>query len=235
MNIRFLQLKSIKPKNQKGFTLLEILVAVSLMGVLFVMMNTSMGDLTFARNSVMQSSKHWHTLEVTYAHLFQDLNSAFLADTSFLGKIDPLESEFVGTSQSLSFSTLSGVHTIEDHHDSEQHNVGYSLKESENDSLLMRRSTDFLTQDVEKGGLNFVLMSQIKTLNFEYYDPVKKEWKTEWDTRSVDFAGRLPQTVRVTVVSYSEPKTEDDDAEERREITTVWMMPIAMYAKKIKF
>lgn len=223
-------------QNQNGFTLLEILVAVGLMAVLFVMMGTSMDDVATTRNQVLEQAQQLHSLEVTFSRLFNDINTAFLADSTFVNKNEPQEIEFLGEAQSLNFATLSGIHYVEDKHDSDQHHVGYFLKEQESgDKSLMRRSTDFLMPEVDKGGLAFEVMGQIKDIQFEYYDSNKKSWKTEWDTKSVNFAGRLPQTVRVTLESYTTPASAADDAEERAEITTVWLFPIAMYAQKISF
>lgn len=222
-------------QNESGFTLLEIMISIGLMAVLFVMLGTSMQDITATRNRVLEQGEVSHALEVTFSRLFYDINAAFLADTTFVNKSEPLEIEFVGDAQSLNFATLSGIHYIEDKHDSEQHHVGYFLKDQENgDKSLFRRSTDFLQPEVDKGGLAFELMPHIQSVDFEYYDWNKKSWKTEWETRSVNFAGRLPQTVRVTVKSYG-AAPDEDDYKERAELTTVWMIPIAMYAQKISF
>ncbi len=228
VNLRHIQ-------NQKAFTLIEILVAVGLMAVMFVMMGTSMNDVATTRNTVLAQAAQLHALEVTFSRFFNDINTAFLADTSFVNKAEVQEIEFVGDAQSLNFATLSGIHYIEDKHDSEQHQVGYFLKDREDgDKALMRRSTDFLLPEVDKGGLAFELMGQVQSVQFEFYDSNKKTWKTDWDTKSVTYAGRLPQTVKVTLVSYAMPQDADDEAE-RVELTTVWMIPIAMYAQKISF
>lgn len=220
---------------QNGFTLIEILISVGLMASMFLMMNVSMNDLTSARNQILQTSEKNHASEVVFARFFSDFNSAFLADRLFQGADNPQTTGFIGTAESVNFSTFSGLHYIEDKRDTEQHQVGYFLKEKNESNMLMRRSTDYLLPEIDEGGQSFPVMDGIESMLFEYYDSNKKNWLTEWNTNSVAYAGRLPETVRVTLVVLEPNSGDEDKKDQDRKTRYIWMFPLALYVQKITF
>ncbi len=220
--------------SERGFTLIEVLIAVGLMAVMFLMMNESMEDLTASRNRILSEADEMHLVEVAFSRLFDDIHSAFLADSSFEGKEHLRVSGFVGDDKTLNFSTMSGLHYVQDKPDTDEHAVGYALKTKKDGVVaLMRRSTDSLPPKLDEGGMAFELLPGLKDLEFSYYDSNKASWVGKWDTDSVAFAGRLPQTVKISFVIYGPLKSPDDD--EKPELAYEWLIPIALYDQKISF
>lgn len=220
-------------RNNRGFTLIEIIISIGLMAVIFLMMNQTMEDVTWSRNKVISQSEDSHVLQVVFSRMFDDINSAFLADTTFQGDETQAPTGFVADENSMHFTTMTGVHIVENHKDSNQHNVSYYLKSEDDQNYLMRRSTDHLLPDLQRGGKAFAILEGVKELRFEYYDPNKRSWRPKWDTDSITFAGRMPQRVRVTLTVYGEPKSEDDST--REEFSYEWTIPVEMYEQKINF
>jgi type II secretion system protein J len=220
--------------NQKGLTLIEILISLTLMAMMFLMMNETMNDVSWTRNKVHNQSEDNHTLFVTFSRLYDDIHQAFLANTSFEGRLKPRLTGFIGTNTSLNFSTMSGLHFIENKPDTHAHHVGYFLQqEDEGGSTLRRRSSDYLLEDLEQGGKTFVMLKRVVSLNLEYYDSNKRNWQSEWDTNKTAFAGRLPEMVKVTLEILGQPKS--DKNEEREQLNFEWIIPIEMYKTKINF
>lgn len=220
--------------NQSGMTLIEILISLSLMAVMFLMMNETMNDISWSRNKVQNQSEENHTLYVAFSLLYDDINMAFLADESFEGKTNPQVTGFIGGSEKLYFSTLSGKHFVKDRKDTDTHNVGFFLRDnSDGTKSLMRSSSPSLSDDLEKELPGFEVLARVKTLNLEYYDSNKKDWQSQWDTNKTAYAGRLPEMVKVSLEIYGQPVSDDSD--EKIESSYEWIMPIEMFKTKISF
>lgn len=172
---------------------------------------------------------------VGIAKMTDDLQMAFLSDTKFHGKESAFLSGFVGNEQSMNFSTLNGIHTIKNHRDTDQIQVGYELKRGRDGfTALIRRQTDYLLSQLEDGGTRFVLIPRVENFTLEYYDSNKKEWTSKWDTDSVSYAGRLPKMIKVKLAVLGELESEDDDTK-RRSYSYEVVVPLALYNSKISF
>lgn len=218
-------------KNQKGFTLIEVLIAIGILATMVIMMSSTMGQVFFSKNSSSKRSMLNHSLYISLNKIYDDINMAFQTATAFEGKDKSQLTGLVGTKESINFATLSGIHYIKNYHDSNQIQVGYYLAPQENENYtLMRRQTDFLTEDLEAGGKSFPLLNNIKSLLLTYYDSQKKEWVNQWDTGSVSAGGRLPALVKLQMqIAY---RADEDLPYEELDYELV--VPIKMY-KKLNF
>src|SRR3989339_994656 len=162
----------------KGFTLLEIVIAMSILAVMMVSITQLTGSILVKkdRNEIRMQLQHQITVAIT--KITDDLHMAFLADSKFQGKDQKYKTGFVGKEDGVNFSTMSQVHFVKNKADTEQVAVGYFLEKNEADTfVLKRRQTDRLPEKLDVGGQAFALLRDVSQFSLEYFDANKKEWQ----------------------------------------------------------
>lgn len=221
-------------KNNKGFTLIELIIAIGFLATIAVSVAGMTNNIVGKKNIIEKQVQRRHTLSIALSKMMDDIKMAFLAESTFQGKNSAYLTGFYANATSLNFSTMSHVHYIKNHRDTTQIQVGYSLVKNDNREFdLVRRQTDFLTDDLKTGGQSFILVKDVQKMILSYYDASKASWQKEWDTESISYAGRLPKMVKIQLSVLGEVLSEDDD--ERPEYYYELVIPVEMYAAKISF
>jgi len=95
--------------------------------------------------------------------------------------------------------------------------VEYSVRSSSKkgakgqQDLMRRENANLYGEDkMDRGGVEDVLLEDVKRLEFSYWDSDKKDWVNEWDTRKLDRKSILPTRVRITLV-----RTDENGREQR--------------------
>lgn len=221
-------------KNHKGFTLIELIIAISFLAIISLSMAALTNNIVTKKAQVEKQVQRRQTLSIALSKMTDDLKMAFLAESTFQGKNSAYLTGFYADASSLNFSTMSNVHYIKNHRDTTQIQVGYTLVKNDNREFdLVRRQTDFLTDDLKTGGQSFILIKDVQKMILSYYDGSKGAWEKEWDTESISYAGRLPKMVKIQLTVLGEVLSEDDD--DRPEYFYELVVPVEMYAAKISF
>jgi len=207
--------------NQKGFTLIEIMIAVVLLAVISVLVFQSMGSMVGSRERFETRQLAYRGANVFLDRLTRELTTAVLyANVDLLG-VSPngeqtAKSVFTATNNGdqdkLIFDNLSHTRYLKDAKESDLSEVTYFLEpQEEGDGLYAVKRRDKCPLDQEPGekGIVSVLLEGVKELNFRFLDPVKGEYQDEWDTTKLDFANRLPRAVEVTLV-LQDPADEEN-------------------------
>lgn len=198
---------------QQGFTLLEVLVAVFILASLSTILYGAFKDTLFIQTKVQASQERWHVLrlgvnrmvrelEMSYVSLNQNM-MAVLRRTYFSSKRQSDVDE-------LTFSSLSHRRLVRNARESDQCVIRYYGAPDPDDRRkinLMRRETRRLEEKEfdEIMGESYVLIEDIVSLHYEFYDPVKDEWLEEWDTTTMDGQpNRLPPRIRIYLTVLDE-------------------------------
>jgi len=223
-----------KDNRQSGFTLLEIIIATGLLAMMSISMMGMTDNIITRRERASTRNNVRHGVAIAMTKMTDDLRTAFQSDSKYFGQDKYYQTGFVGDANTLNFSTMSNVHFIKNKADTDQVQVGYSTNKNDQGNLdLIRRQTNTLTDDLEKGGQSFVLMKNIKEIEFAYYDSNKKDWKEKWNTASASSQGRLPQIVKIKMTVFGEPELSDEDT--LKEYSYEIHVPIEMYKAKLSF
>jgi len=166
----------------KGFTLLEVLVAVGLLAMLSGLMYQAM-SLTFrARETIARIEDLNHCAQVALHHLTRDISMAFLSN-----HVDPLEPKtitlFDGEESSILFTYLGHERRQRGAKESDQGVVEYRLERDPDGSgtmALVRREKPLLDAEPERGGTKEVLVSGVKEFTLKYWDDNAEDWRDEW-------------------------------------------------------
>lgn len=210
-----------KVQRQDGFTLIEVLIAVVLLAVISFLVYQSMGSAVGSKERFENRELAYRGANVFLDRLTRELTTAVLyANVELLGVSANGEqvskSVFSGTNSGdqdkLIFDTLSHTRYLKDSKESDLAELTYWLDPMEDgEGLYVIKRRDKSPPDAEPGekGKVTILLDGVKEFNLRYYDPVKTEYKDEWDTTKVDYANRLPRAVEITLV-LQDPGDEEN-------------------------
>ena len=195
--------------HSKGFTLLEVLIAVAIMSVIVTVIYTSFS--TTSRN-VEQAEEMRDSTDLArtlLAKLSDDIANAYVNArmntpavlTIFYGKKGEADlKDEKNRRDAISLTTLTNVRTLGSK-ETDLWEVGYFFKEKTNGSgfVLMRREKRELSKDspaLEGDFFTYKVTDRVESLTFRYYDTGVQKWQDEWDSRT---RGALPKAVEITL------------------------------------
>jgi len=208
--------------NKKGFTLLEVLIAVFILALMSLIIwqitnNTYRGTTKAEKyDSIYQSAR------LSLKRISDDISMAFLVSPSMLGRLpdgsvafEPsFISEDAGDSDRADFVSFSNRRLVKNEKSSDQIEVGYYIADcegtEEKTSCLMRRASNYVDKDIKEGGEAFAIAKGVKRFNLEYYDKEKLEWRGGWDSKDPAYLNKLPRAARVTL-TFDDPSGEDEE------------------------
>lgn len=195
---------------QAGLTLIEILIALAIMGLMMMMAWTSITSAGNARSEFEAIEDRNSEVRVAMARIVHDLESAYLsgAENTLL---DNRRTFFKGDDDELTFSTFSHAPMWADANESDQTIVQYRIdtdRRTRDAKSLFRRelrrpsNERFESEPAETD----VLLGGVEKIRFEYWDYRDKDWQQSWDTTKADTEkDRLPVRVRITL-EYKNPR-----------------------------
>src|SRR5579885_1191899 len=200
-------------RNRKGFTLIEVLIAVVLLAVISLLLWQSMGGAINSKERSEKREQTYRGAKLVLNRMTRELSMCVLySSLEFLGISSSSEqmtkSVFIGTNagdqDKLTFDTLAHVRYLKNVKESDMAEVTYFVEKAADedqaqlgDYVLKIREKSPLDNQPDQGGRVMTLLEGVKELNFRYYDVTKGEFKDEWDTTKIDFGNRLPKAVEI--------------------------------------
>lgn len=191
--------------------MLEVLLAMFVSSVVALTVWVAFSNAFKVKESIARVDRETHSTRLVLNKFSRDILSAFIVDdrkfhTLFRGEND-------GDADSITFTSFANRVIRNQKRSSEQMIVSYYVEQSSSEEGgfdLMRWTYPYLVDSNEwpdKEG--FPLLSGIKAFNLQYYEATKKEYRDDWDTELVEFKGKLPEAVRLTIQFANDEKVEN--------------------------
>jgi prepilin-type N-terminal cleavage/methylation domain-containing protein len=236
-------------KPQSGFTLLEVLVSMAIMGMIMMLVWSTSSQTLNSKERIEKRDMIYQHGRVAFQKITSDLTMAFMtkkpgtstaaATEGAAPILPPATSEiimvprpitfFIGNDEGnrdiLRFTSMSHLRFFSGAKESDQCKVSYDIAASPDEpgvQNLVRTEIPWLDADTEVKGTPFVLAENVREFDLEYYDDRKDEWGKMWNTEQIDFMGRLPRAVRITL-SFPDP----DDEERSITMKTIVLLPMS--------
>lgn len=235
----------------QGFTLLEVMVAVAIMGLIMTLLWSSSSQSLKAKDRIENRDMVFHSGGLALRKLSEELSMAFLARSSSsvpstrppgpspaepsigTGVPEEMKTFFIGIDEgdadNIRFTSFSHLRLFKDAKESDQCKVSYEIiasKTNEGGRDLVRREEAWLDGSTEVKTSPLVLVEGIGAFNIEYYDIRKGEWGKTWDTEKQDWQGRLPLAVRISL-TFADPNDEENSIPLSTAITIpLWRGPV---------
>jgi general secretion pathway protein J len=205
----------------RGFTLIEVLIAMGIVATMAIMTIGSLSEIDRATSQVREQDARLAAARLALRRLGRELTMAFLSDNYDTRRRDPL-TLFVGRDDEVLFTTMGHVRLYRDAKESDQSIVEYRLDsdpEHPGERALFRREKPRLDDEPERGGRKDLVADHVTSLKLLYWDSKRKDWVREWTTRSTEHARELPQRVRVELeMTLADKRTEKFVTEARIEV-----------------
>ena len=197
-------------RRQRGLTLIELMIAMAIMGLMMMLAWTTIHSAGNARTDFEAIEDRNNEVRVAMARMVHDLEGGYLSKNE-TQNLDNPRTLMKGKDDEITFSTFSHSAMWADANESDQTVVVYKLDQDRRDSStqslfrreLRRPSNEQL--DSEPADLD-VLLRGVDKLKLEYWDYKDKDWQSSWDSTKLDSEkDRLPIRIRITL-EYKNPR-----------------------------
>ncbi len=179
------------PRNCRGFTLLELLVALAMAVLIMAGAYTTLFSLSDAQERASAGMEQWRALRNTMDLLRRELASAMYQTNDKQQRFLVEDRDIYGKPASrLLFSTLAPP---SEGLASDQIRVRYYLEETDDHRLVLKRGSEQLVYK-ENPDADYPLLEPAAGFLVECYNG--GSWVKTWDT---DLTHALPKAVRVTI------------------------------------
>lgn len=195
-------------ENNKGFTLLEILLAFFISVILFSVIYTSYSGSFRTINMTESRMEVYRKAAIAMHRISEDLQASYISSKPSNSFGEPAtQTQFLGEDKDINgkdADTMSFFSRINPLFDDEiEATIGQLIsydviQGDEEDELILRRSEqpEFVEVSEEIGGMP--LCDGLQTIKFTYLND-DGESHDSWDSDSEDFAGILPNMVSITL------------------------------------
>ena len=191
---------------KRGFTLLEIMLAVSVLALVGTMVYGGFSQTALNKARVEEDVDHSRIIHMALERMVRELTMAFVSthvnpspdlrvvETAFIGKDN-------GRDDRIDFTSFSHRRLYRDARESDQNEISYFVTEHPDDpdvQVLARREQNRIDDDPRRGGKSQILVENVEEFDIEYFDPLLSDWVQSWDTEDVlAQPNRLPTQVRI--------------------------------------
>jgi len=218
-------------RGKEGFTLLEVMVAVALMGVIMTLIWSSSSQTLRSKDRTEARDTIFHSGQVGLRKIADDVSAAFLTKAAAAAGEDAaaagsaaaqsagakrFQTFFIGEDRgeqdSLRFTSLARVRLVKNSKECDQTRIAYAVVPNQEDPKLFditRTEQPWLAQSTEVEGRSFKLLEGVQSFNIEYYDERKREWTKEWNTTKADDSEKLPMAAKFNIV-FPDPDGLDE-------------------------
>ena len=220
--------------NQQGMTLLEIMLALLILGTVVTMVSISLSGSLNILNATLDRGAIYHRAQVTLLRISEDIASAVLLkgvkDADFVGTDEQLDGQDADTLQFTSTAHIvfnrivdkPGIALISYRVEEDQENDGEFLLIRSDELLATTSSNNGGGRD--EGG--FLLCDKLRSVNFSYIDEEGEErddWTTSLDALSKPSDQKLPVAVSCTLEFWI-----DQENDSSIEFTTSILLPAGL-------
>jgi general secretion pathway protein J len=192
----------------RGFTLLEVLIAVAVLGLIGGLTWKSFDGAYMVKARVEQAEERDQMVRGALNRLAREVSMTFLSEhydrkrfrerpTLFRLKDGRREADLI-------FTSFAHERLHVDAKESDQALFEYSVGPDPRDGSkrdLFRRVKPLLDEDPERGGDKAVLAEGVVAFSIEAWEPKDREWRADWNSNGPDRTGGLlvPPRVRLTL------------------------------------
>lgn len=183
---------------QRGFTLLEILIAMATFAIFSVLAYGSLDRLLETRNRIEMEREFWRTLSMTFAQIEDDLTVARARTVrdpygTDLPALRGVSVDARGQGDAFLAVTRGGRLVVGESAQSDMVRIGYRLE----DKTLSRLAWGELDQGPASKPVATPLLDGVTALKLRYYSHATKGWASTWPPEGQ--LKELPSAVEITL------------------------------------
>ena len=198
-------------KRARGFTLLEVMVAVGIVAMLGVLIYGAFSGMSRSSSNIKHISDRYQQGRSALDRMTRELSSAFISlhgidNANMNPGVTVRKTAFIGKDRAagdrIDFTSFANQPLRRDARESDQAEISYFLVDNPDHQGvdLVRRIDKYIDDDPTRGGVVQVLAENVTRFDVTYLDPLTNEWVDNWDsTQPAAQLGRLPAQVWVVL------------------------------------
>jgi len=197
-------------RNSRGVTLVELLIAVSVLAMISVLIYSAFSGMRTSRDGIQRMGDRYREGRIALSRIARELSSAYISGHDPIDlSLKVQQTAFVATrgtpADRIDFNSFGYRRLDRDVHESDQAEISYfgSTDPDQNGVTdLARRVSPLLDLEPKTGGRVDVLATDIDLFDLQYLDPLSGNWVDTWDTTQsvTGQPARLPVQVRIVLV-----------------------------------
>jgi general secretion pathway protein J len=200
------------PRSPAGFTLIEVMLALAILGFVTTIMWGSFNQTVINKKAIEAAQERTHTVRVALMRIAREIEMAYLSaseNTALADRRTFLVASTHGDVDELSFSSFAHQRLRAGLAEGDTSIINYFGERDPDDRRvlnLMRRETHRLQAENPSNilGEAYVLCPDVSRVKFSFYDHKLKEWVNDWTTLDASGNQYLPTHVRVTLTVIDE-------------------------------
>jgi general secretion pathway protein J len=175
-------------RRRKGFTLLEVMVAVFVTAMVLTIVYNAFGRTIESKEYVEKGNEAYHKIRWAMDKITLDLASAYVLRDKNSNSIFYGVSHMVGSMpmDEIHFTSFSHIRSNPEDQESHQAEISYKVAWIPDDESfqLWRREDATVDFEPQSGGEEYLLLDGVMAFNLRFYDGV--EWREDWDSRPIE-------------------------------------------------
>ena len=193
---------------QRGFSLIEVLISVGLFATISVSITVSMSNSFEVKRKVTELNERYHEGRQVIRRITREIRMAFLRaqpPEEVQEEQPAVLTRFLGEEDEIYFANTAHIRLRAEGRESDQSEVAYFLRRPSYDTpyrspTLFRRESRRVDERPDRGGMTWPVVDGVKSFKLEYWDDSKEigddAWQRSWDS---DDNQLLPARVRITL------------------------------------
>ena len=202
-----------KTLNKKGFSLLELLIAMTLMTIITASLYSSLSIGFKARESSQSAIKGKRGARIVMDQIKQEIISALPPSGILAGTFEGSDETDASGNAVDTLSFYSSAYTPDDEEvacDIVKVEISLETGESSDEYNLVRGITKNLLSPKTLDPLEDIICTGVRSINFRYFDG--NEWQDEWV--SSDNENSLPKAVEICISFKDTDKNSSEEEDE---------------------
>lgn len=193
-----------------GFSLVQILISLVILSYIIFTTITIVNQNHRLSGSLSEDYILFHEVRAAVNSLENDISLMFILKPryDFQNNREIFDAVFYGEKARLSAVTMNYQKMVVGQRDTNIREVEYYLvqdedaPESEPSFSLMKKMTSFLDEQLFGEGMDYTVLTDLRSLSFKYYYEKQQTWVERWDSREKETKNLLPLAVAVEFEVY---------------------------------
>jgi prepilin-type N-terminal cleavage/methylation domain-containing protein len=199
-----------RKRTQSGLTLLEVLVAIGILGIILTVVYGAYTTNADTIQSARKMAEINQVARIVLDLISKDLQCAIVEVPDESGEVtlamlaEDLEIDD-RPADKIDFTSLNHLALGPQDLRTDLCEIGYYLKEDEEQEMLIlyRRDDPTVDDRLTEGGSSFELAQRVGGLNFIFLNPFGEEFDS-WDTSDEGFEEQLPALIKIALILLDE-------------------------------
>lgn len=199
---------TIKIKELRGFSLIEILVACALLALMGILLMESINSALNTQDEVTKISDRYHTIRQAMSRMSRELGMAYISPHKNPA-FTVVQTVFNGSKDQVTFNAFGNVPHVRGVKQSDQREISYFIGTDSRtkNASLMRREQPNPDIKPDEGGTIQTLCENIREVQFQYWDERNRTWADAWDSLGSANTNLLPSRIKIVLVAVMEDKS----------------------------